>query len=353
MRNLLKSRFQLCGNANVNSVVLILLAILSSCCVVSETVSELAPSGVQKCRDAVPECECFDSQPAVILHCWNVSDFEKFNENLNKMNTLYTINVYEDSFLPRGFLRGLSVLGLIVDGPHLEGLEEGAFEGVVELKHFFVLNSSATKVPDFRFIRDSVFSIVFRSSRLTSLEGPNLQDLPELKILSFYNNSIEYVAPDAFQGTEGVTNFDISHNRLTHLPPDLFKPWTKLDTVVLSHNQLLHVDQLFFRTDPRVIRLDHNNLTDLDSVLHPVMFNVDELYLSHNPFTRVTENSFNGKVSMASYIGLDNCLIQEFNVRHYMGLPRLFRLELKYNLIDKIINLYEANYTDDYIKEFK
>ncbi|GIY27063.1 hypothetical protein CEXT_30601 [Caerostris extrusa] len=106
MRNLLKSRFQLCGNANVNSMVLILLVILSSCCVVSETnetVSELAPSGIRNCRDVVPECVCFDSQPAVILHCWNVSDFEKFNENLNKRNTLYTINIYEDSFPCRGF----------------------------------------------------------------------------------------------------------------------------------------------------------------------------------------------------------------------------------------------------------
>ncbi|GIX87354.1 protein toll [Caerostris extrusa] len=134
-------------------------------------------------------------------------------------------------------------------------------------------------------------------------------------------------------------------------PPDLFKPWTKLDTVVLSHNQLLHVDQLFLRTNPRVIFLGHNNLTDLDAVLHPGMYNVDQLDLSHNPIPRVTENSFNGKVNNTRYIKLDNCLIQEFNVRHYIGL-RLLRLELNYNLIDKIINLYEANYTDDYIKEF-
>ncbi|GIY98326.1 hypothetical protein CEXT_171051 [Caerostris extrusa] len=60
-----------------------------------------------------------------------------------------------------------------------------------------------------RFIGDSVISIWFRNSRLTSLEGPNLQDLPLLEIISFYNNSIEYVAPDAFQGTEGVKVFGI------------------------------------------------------------------------------------------------------------------------------------------------
>ncbi|GIY48093.1 hypothetical protein CEXT_571921 [Caerostris extrusa] len=147
MKNLQKSKFQLCGNANVNSMVLVLLAILSSCCVVSETnetVSELAPSGIQKCRDVVPECECFDSQTAVILHCWNVSDFEKFNENLYKMNTLYIINIYGHRFLPTGFLRGLNVFGLIVNDTHFQGLEENAFEGVVKLEKFFVFKSSAT-----------------------------------------------------------------------------------------------------------------------------------------------------------------------------------------------------------------
>ncbi|GIY48111.1 hypothetical protein CEXT_572011 [Caerostris extrusa] len=112
---------------------MVLLALLSSCCVLSETnetVSELAPSGNQKCRDVVPECECREcSQTTLELHCWNVSDFEKFNEKLNKRNTPYTIHLHKDSFLPRGFLRGLNLIGLVVEDPHLEGLDEKAFEG--------------------------------------------------------------------------------------------------------------------------------------------------------------------------------------------------------------------------------
>ncbi|GIX95509.1 protein toll [Caerostris darwini] len=327
MWNQQKSRFQLCGSTNVNSMVLGFLVILSSCCVVSET------------NETVSELR-------------NVSDVKKFNETLFQGKTFYTIIYRDDSFLPRGFLRGVNVTGLIVNDTHFQGLEEEAFEGVVFLKHFFVFRSSAKNVPDMRFIRDSVISIWFRNSRLTSLEGPNLQNLRVLEMLSFYNNSIEYIAPDTFQGTEGVKVFDISHNRLTHLPPDLFKPWKKLLKVEISHNQLLHVDQLFFRTNPVVILLDHNNLTNLDSILHPGMYNVDQLDLSHNPIPRVTENSFNGKVNNTRYINLDNCLLREFNLRHYIELHKLFKLDLNYNLIDKIINIYEANYTDDYIKTF-
>ncbi|GIX95500.1 uncharacterized protein CDAR_169651 [Caerostris darwini] len=322
MRNLQKSRFQLFGNANVNSMILVFLVILSSYCVVSETnvtVSELR----------------------------NV--LKVYEPQMSKGKGLYIINYPKDNLVTREYFRGLNVTGLIVNDTHFQGLEEKAFEEVVFLKHFIVFTSSATKIPDFRFIRNSVISIWFQNSRLTSVEGPNLQDLPLLETLSFRNNSIEYVAPDAFQGTEGVIYFDIAHNRLTYLPPDLFKPWAKLFMVELSHNQLLHVDQLFFGTNPKIIHLDHNNLTDLDSVLHPGMYKVDQLDLSHNPFTRVTENSFIGKVNNTRIIRLNNCLIQEFNPRHYIGL-RLTALDLSNNLIDETVNLYDANNTDNYLK---
>ncbi|GIX95494.1 uncharacterized protein CDAR_169611 [Caerostris darwini] len=322
MRNLQKSRFQLFDNGNVNSRVLDFLAILLTFCVVSET------------NETVSD----------LRNVW------KDNETMYQGTPLTITDYSKYSFLRRGFLRGVNASQLFVNDTDFQGFDEKAFEGLVELRYFFVFTSSAPKVPDFRFIRNSIITIWFQNSRLTSLEGPNLQDLPWLNLLSFRNNSIEYVAPDAFQDTDGVKVFDISYNRLTYLPPDLFKPWTKLDMVWLSHNQLLHVDQLFFGTNPRVILLNHNNLTDLDSVLHPGMYNVESLYLSHNPFTRVTENSFNGKVNNTRYIKLDNCLIQEFNIRHYIKLHKLFKLDLNYNLIDKIINLYKANYMDDYIK---
>ncbi|GIY88620.1 hypothetical protein CDAR_531861, partial [Caerostris darwini] len=41
-----------------------------------------------------------------------------------------------------GFLRGLDVSGLIVDDPPLQGLEEGALEGVLRLQDFMVDKSS-------------------------------------------------------------------------------------------------------------------------------------------------------------------------------------------------------------------
>ncbi|GIX95515.1 protein toll [Caerostris darwini] len=323
-------------------ILLVILSLDSAACELNETDSVVDFFPAQICEDVLPECQC-DYKLTAELTCRKVSDFETFTQRLAdgtlyEVNTAYDIELSGNSVLPRGFLQSLNVFRLVVDDPHLQGFEEGAFQGVIQLKHFDVRSSSITRVPDFRLIRDSVRTIHIDNSQLASLDGRNLQYLSMLEILSFFNNSIEYVAPDAFQGIDGVTYFNISHNRLTSLPPDLFKPWSKLKYVILSHNQLLHVDQLFLTTHPKEIHLNHNNLTDLDSVLHPRMYNVDQLQLSHNPFPRVTQNSFNGKVNNTGYLYLDHCLIREFDVRHYLGMPILVKLDLSYNLIEQVAN---------------
>ncbi|GIY82469.1 hypothetical protein CEXT_352051 [Caerostris extrusa] len=86
------------------------------------------------------------------------------------------------------------------------------------------------------------------------------------------------------------------------------------------------------------------------------MYNLDRLHLSYNPFARVTENSFNGKTNITSYILLDHCLIREFSVRQYIELPLLVTLDLNYNLIDQVTyqlghNQKKKNFTDDHVRE--
>ncbi|GIY21914.1 protein toll [Caerostris darwini] len=367
-KNLQKSRYQLYGLDNCKSTILVLLVILLYYSVESEskdTGSSVEVSlPTQNCENDLPECKCADFGEVAGLTCLNMSDFEKFTHKLTdgtlfEVNTTYEITLSGNRVLPRGFLKGLIVFRLYIDDPDTEVLEEKAFEGVIRLRRFHVRISSISKVPDFRIIRDSVRNINIDNSRLTSLKGSNLQGLTLLETVSFVNNSIEYVAPDTFQGTEGVMIFDISHNKLTSLPPNLFERWSDLRKVVLSYNQLLHVDQLFLSTNPTFIYLDHNNLTDLDSVLHPRMHNIETLQLSSNPFRRVTENSFNGKVNNTRFLYLDHCLIREFDVRHYRTLHIMATLDLSYNLIEQVTNQsiqfgnsVELDFTGNQIKEF-
>ncbi|GIY37147.1 uncharacterized protein CEXT_45451 [Caerostris extrusa] len=178
-------------------------------------------SAREKCEEHLPECECYELLELnnVGMICQNVSDFEAF--------------------------------GHILSSGSVFKVEEGAFDGVLELRYIYVSRSSMKEIPDFRAaIRSILSDLRLDNSRLIQLRGDNLKNMTQLWTLSLVNNSIAHVADDVFQGTENVVDFDISHNLLTFLPPGLFMSWKRLENLRLSYNQLLHVDQLFWN-EPR------------------------------------------------------------------------------------------------------
>ncbi|KAF8787981.1 Protein toll like protein [Argiope bruennichi] len=318
----------------------------------------------EKCETALPECQCEDYMDVVGLICRNVKNFETFSRTLSdgsvfEVNTTYEIVLKGIRVLPRQFLKGLIVQRLFIDDIQTEVIEDGAFDGMLQLKKFQVKLSSIKEIPDFRPVSSSLKNLILDNSRLTSISGNRLQNLPNLETVSFVNNSIQSVASDAFQGTNNLIIFDLSCNQLKALPPKLLNPWKKLNKLALTSNQLLYVDQLFAVTHPKFIYLDHNNLTDLDSILHPNMPEVQTLLLSYNPLSKITENSFNGKVNNARFLYLDHCLIREFNASHFKDLALLSTLDLSYNLIEKVDNQtikfgsgVELHFTGNKITEF-
>ncbi|GIY34694.1 protein toll [Caerostris darwini] len=307
-------------------------------------------SSREKCEELLPECKCSGNYWNAEMFCLNVSDFEAFNHILSngsvfKVNTTFVITLIGNTVLPKGFLSGVIVNWLIVHGSQTQ-VEEGAFDGVLQLNGIFLTGSSMKEIPDFRAIRSSLGSLYLGNSRLTQLRGDNLKNLTLLWRLSFVNNSIAHVADDVFQGTENVEDFDISHNLLTYLPPSLFRSWKRLKEVRLSYNQLLHVGHLFFGTNVVLIFLNNNNISDLSGVLQDNMERLDTLKLSYNPIERIAPNSFNGKAESIRYLHLDHCLIRELDAQIWNELPHLTELDLSFNKIDKVINRNISKYSD-------
>ncbi|GIY57032.1 protein toll [Caerostris darwini] len=303
---------------------------------------------IEKCEELLPECKC---AKYVELYCRNVSDFEAFNDILTngsalEVNTTIRITLSGNTVLPKGFLSGLFVSELTVDDFQTRRVEEGAFDGVLELRYFTVRRSSMKEIPDFRAIRSSLRILRLDNSRLTQLRGDNLKNLTRLSILTFVNNSITHVADDVFQGTESVTSFDISYNLLTFLPPRLFKSWKGLEVVRLSYNQLLHVDHLFLGKNPGYIYLNNNNISDLSGVLPNIMPKLNTLELSYNPIERITANMFGENSKNIRSLYLDHCLIREFDAQ----LPSLEVLDLSFNMIDKVANRSIRKYSERLIR---
>ncbi|GBN86494.1 hypothetical protein AVEN_203886-1, partial [Araneus ventricosus] len=159
----------------------------------------------EKCEKALPECDCEEGYMDVVgLICQNVSNFETFTQTLSdgsvfKVNTTYDIILTGIRVLPRGFLKGLIVERLYIDEIQTEVVEDGAFDGMLQLKKFQVKLSSIQEIPDFRPVRNSLRNLNLDNSRLTSVSGDRLKNLTNLLTVSFVNNSIQSVASDAFE----------------------------------------------------------------------------------------------------------------------------------------------------------
>ncbi|GBO12862.1 hypothetical protein AVEN_78873-1 [Araneus ventricosus] len=107
------------------------------------------PFPASKCETLLPECECDDYEEIAGLFCENVSDFQAFTKiledgSLFENGTTYEITLSGTRVLPRQFLKGLIVYRLYIDDPQTEGLEDGAFDGVLRLRRFHVRISSIT-----------------------------------------------------------------------------------------------------------------------------------------------------------------------------------------------------------------
>ncbi|CAL1270622.1 unnamed protein product [Larinioides sclopetarius] len=102
----------------------------------------------EKCEAALPECDCEkEYMDAVGLSCLNLRNFTHFSRTLSdgsvfEVNTTYDIILIGVRVLPRGFLNGLILKRLYIDDIQTEVVEEGAFDGILQLQTFRVQLSS-------------------------------------------------------------------------------------------------------------------------------------------------------------------------------------------------------------------
>ncbi|XP_042899671.1 protein toll [Parasteatoda tepidariorum] len=297
----------------------------------------------KNCSELLPGCDCYDLETIGIIQvkCWNAT--ELFNTSYLMDGSIFGVNeTYEIiveggvSALPPRSLEGLIVYRLILDDPGILDIHEDAFENVLRLRRFHVRGSSLKKIPNLGPVRDSLQYLNLDNSLLTSLEGHALKNFSFLENISFFNNSIQQIDSDVFEGTNNVIIFDLSYNKLAYLPSHLFDSWKSLRKVALSHNQLLHVKNLFQFATPLFIYLDYNNLTDINAILPSKNLNLTTLLISNNPITKVTPTCFNDKAPNIKFIYMDHCLIRKFDVSHYQNLAHLNTLDLSYNMLEEM-----------------
>ncbi|GIY34086.1 uncharacterized protein CEXT_435201 [Caerostris extrusa] len=292
--------------------------------------SDISPR--KKCEKLLPECECSEIySKSAVLYCRNVSDFEAFNDILSNgfvfdEGTTFYITLSGNTVLPKGFLSGLFVSELIVDDLGIQKMEEGAFDGVLDLGSISVKMSSIKFVVSFSPETKGVFhlrlkdpvSVVERGRNIISVpDRRQPQNLTEVRRISFVNNYIAHVADDVFQTLQ-----------VLETPEELR----------LSYNQLLHVDQLFVGTKPKVLYLNNNNLSSFRGVLLDSLNGMTTLKLSYNPIEWTPQFTLDGIAEYIHFLYLDHCLIRKIEPQIRNKMLNLREFDLSFNMIENLPN---------------
>lgn len=180
---------------------------------------------------------------------------------------------------------------------------------------------------------------------------------PTTQSLYLFDNGIESLSAEDFEGLDSLEMLDLSQNKLTDLPDRVFEPLTSLRNLDLSSNQITHISEECFQGMELLERLYlySNHI----KIIHPSAFNglehLLELKLQGNQLTSLPA------LAMPRLLLLD----LRFNVLPTLGpsdlqTPNLESLKLggvgltslNKNLISSLRNLHELDISGNQLKSF-
>lgn len=188
----------------------------------------------------------------------------------SKINVLYIFN-FEVYRLPKEiFTKFISLKHLIVNGNHMQILENDTFEGAQNLEVLRLSNNELTKLD----------SYVFRVLR-------------NLKTLDLGRNKIETVGQYAFSGLENLERLYLSDNCFKFIREGLFYPLLKLASLSLENNQISELEDTVFKENKlmRSIGLSNNTFRVLQNGIFRYFENLTDLSISE---LRIKELDLNG-----------------------------------------------------------
>lgn len=177
----------------------------------------------------------------------------------SNINVLYIFN-YEVFKLPKEiFKKFINLKHLIVNGIHMQILEEDTFDGA---EHLEVLRLSNNDLKELR-------SFTFHMMR-------------NLKTLDLGRNKIVNVGYQSFVGLVSLERLYLSDNNLKAIPSGVFDPLKKLISLSLENNQITQLDDDIFVENRalRSIGLSNNSFKELQNKIFRHFQNLTDLSIS-------------------------------------------------------------------------
>lgn len=203
---------------------------------------------------------------------------------------------------------------LILDGNRFNALHSYSFQGLQNLLNLSFSNCHLSHMPqDFFGITRSLKFLDYSSNQIRQvLPSRILQNLPNLRSLSLYNNTIAYLDDLQFSGV-------------------------KLDTLNLSKNRIRKVSDLTFKYfNTRVLDLSNNAIDTISqSSLRPTAPQLEYLSLAENPLTNIPPDAFKGLYRLLE-LNLSDCSLRSLHRDQFVGPNSLRKLDLSMNYLKNV-----------------
>ena len=212
------------------------------------------------------------------------------------------------------FRTQLKLQELILDGNRFKNLHSYSFQGLQNLLNLSLSNCWLSQMPqDFYGITRNLKSLDYSSNQIKEvLPSRILQNLPNLRLLSLYNNTITHLTDLQFSGVN-------------------------LDTLNLSKNGIRKISDLTFKYfNTRVLDLSKNVVdTITSSSLRPTAPQLEYLSLAENPLSEIPQDAFQGLYRLLE-LNLSDCSLRILHINQFIGPNGLQKLDVSMNYLKNV-----------------
>lgn len=165
-----------------------------------------------------------------------------------------------------------------------------------------------------------------------------IQNVPNLKFLSFGNNRIEHIPRGLFNNLR-IQVLDLSKNAIYKIDGDAFDNMPELAKIDLSYNMIRKIDNNWFKNTPKLVwlELNRNYIEEIPvSAFKNIANNSNEDYLpsinlGYNNIKKIYLGAFK-ELSHVNFMELNNNLIKHIDEKTFYPL-HINILSLRHNRI--------------------
>jgi Leucine-rich repeat (LRR) protein len=263
------------------------------------------------------------------------------------------------SELSRGALKSITRIKQIdLSYNSLEEIPPDVFINLSWLDELYLGFNRITRIKSGAFDRLYKFAIDLQSNNLSVIESGAFLSCTNITLLNLYNNSVSYVGPLAFGGTDqdvsDVTELNLSFNSLISLSNfSVLSNFTGLKLLNLSHNSISgHIDRrssgLLSQKrlyEVHTIDLSYNAINEISGHIFEKFASVRLINLTQNALLRIGSASF-GNIPTILTLDLSHNNISEISSGAFIHLISLRELYLQDNKLKKVFAGVPFSLTD-------